>query len=348
MNKQFLEILNIQSYSGNTEKMVEYLFDKCLERGYNVDYSDGNLYVTKGISPDGKYPCIVSHTDTVHDIIPDADYMVIHDDNVIMGYDIKNMRPSGIGGDDKVGIYICMQMLEALDYCKVAFFRDEEIGCVGSRAADMSFFTDVRFVLQCDRKGNKDFVYNIFGTDLYGESFYDDISPIIESYGYSESPGGLTDVYQLAENGVGVAVANMSCGYYNPHMDDEMININDVENCLNMVYTIMSTCTKVYEFDFPVKVVAKSYGSSFSYDKGYSKGYSGYATDWYSDYDKKDTNAETWDGWSYDGKKYSKSYSTDTSECWHCGLDYFKSELSRDGLCSYCCGYHSSSDKVPF
>lgn len=348
MNKQFLEILNIQSYSGNTEKMVEYLFDKCLERGYNVDYSDGNLYVTKGISPDGKYPCIVSHTDTVHDIIPDADYMVIHDDNIIMAYDIKNMMPTGIGGDDKVGIYIAMSMLESLDYCKAAFFRDEEIGCVGSSVADMSFFNDVRFVLQCDRKGNKDFVYNIFGSDLYGEDFYNDISPIIESYGYNESTGGLTDVYQLQQNGVGVAVANMSCGYYNPHMDDEMINLNDVENCLNMVYSIMTNCTNVYEFTPPAKEYksyGKSYGKTYDYSKGYSGGYGGYADDWYGTYDKKDTNADLWDGWSYDGKKHTKTFTTDVDkvECWNCGFDYHEHQLSRDGLCSHCCGFHGSA-----
>ena len=353
MNSNFLEILNIQSYSGETERMAEYIFDKCLERGYEVDYSEGNLYITKGISPDGYYPCIVSHTDTVHDIIPDADYMVVHDDNVAMAYDIKNMTPTGIGGDDKVGIYIAMTMLDNLDYCKAAFFRDEEIGCVGSSLADMSFFSDVRFVLQCDRKGNKDFVYNIFGTDLYGEDFYNDISPIIEEYGYSESTGGLTDVYQLAENRVGVAVANMSCGYYNPHCDDEMINLHDVENCLNMVYSIMTNCTKVYTFDLPPKVT-KSYGSSFNYSKGYGNsyssgygksfgsGYGGYADDWYGTYDKKDTNADLWDGWTYDGKKYSKTSSSVKTECWNCSNDFFESELSKDGLCSHCCGFHGS------
>jgi hypothetical protein len=343
VNKNFLEILNIQSVSGDTEAMVEYLFDKCLERGYEVEYSDGNLYVIKGISPDNNYPCIISHTDTVHDIIPQKDYMVIHDDNVIMAYDLNKMSLTGIGGDDKVGIYICMEMLDRLEYCKAAFFRDEEIGCHGSMLANMEFFKDVRFVLQCDRKGNKDFVYNIFGTDLYGEDFFNSVSPILDAYGYSESTGGLTDVYQLAENGVGVAVANMSCGYYNPHMDDEMINIDDVENCLNMVQCIMTNCTDVYEH----KIVKKEYKyfnpSKNKYD--YNSTFNGF-TEYYT---PKETNMndDKWDGWSYDGKKYSKSYSEEVGECWHCGTETLESSLTKDGLCSYCKTYHQDCS-VPF
>ena len=39
---------------------------------------------------------------------------------------------------------------------KVVFFREEETGCKGSSEAVMSFFDDVRFVIQPDRKGNSD------------------------------------------------------------------------------------------------------------------------------------------------------------------------------------------------
>lgn len=327
MNSLFLEILNIQSSTYQTERMTEYLLDKCLELGYDVEYDQGNLYVTKGISPDGTYPCIVSHTDTVHDIIPDSDYMVVHDYNIAMAYDIKNMRPTGIGGDDKVGIYICMRMLDELDYCKAAFFRDEEVGCIGSGLADMSFFSDVRFVLQCDRKGNSDFVYNIYGQDLYSNEFARDVDQYLYEHGYSESTGMLTDVYQLALNGVGVSVANMSCGYYNPHCDDEMINLQDVDNCLSMVYKIMSNCTKTYNHKTS-KV--KSFGST-KY---------GYYDDWHDTWLKTSVNDNKWEGWTYENGKYSKSITDQLEECWHCGIDYFRDELNKDGLCTYCDSYH--------
>lgn len=235
MNKLLEEILNIQSYTHKTDRMTNYIASKCVEMGCYVYEDNGNLYVTKGDAEN--YPCIVAHTDTVHDII--RGYKVIMDDNIAMAYDVINNKPTGIGGDDKVGIYIALQCLTDLPYCKAAFFRDEEIGCEGSYLADLDFFNDCRFVLQCDRKGNSDFINNIMGVELYGKSFRKAISPILKKYGYRERDGGMTDVYQLKENGLGIAVANMSCGYYNPHTDGEIVNFEDVRNCLSMVKDIM-------------------------------------------------------------------------------------------------------------
>lgn len=325
MNKLFLEILNVQSETYNTEKMAEYIVDHCFERGYDVEYLDGNIYVTKGKSK--TYPCIISHTDTVHTIIPDADYMVVHDDNIAMAYDIKKMAVTGIGGDDKVGIYICLRMLEDLPYCKAAFFRDEECGCLGSAVADLKFFDDARFILQCDRKGNSDFVSDIFNMDLYDEGFGNDILPIITKYGYSETSGGLTDVYQLAKDGVGVAVANMSCGYYNPHCDDEMINLHDVENCRQMVYEIMTTLRHVYGYKHKQNVYKSTYKTT-KYDKYY---------DWYDD-----KIEDRWTDYEYKGGKWTKKIDSlyEIKECWSCSLDYHADDLNEHGMCEACVDYH--------
>lgn len=345
MNKLFLEILNVQSYSRETERMAEYIFDHCLSNNYDVAYEDGNLYVTKGISPDGTYPCIVSHTDTVHKIIPDQDYYVVHDDNVAFAYNLSKMQMTGVGGDDKVGIYVCLRMLQDLPYCKAAFFRDEEIGCVGSMSADLTFFKDCRFILQCDRKGNKDFVSDIFCTQLYSQEFSDAIAPILADYGYSETSGGLTDVYQLSEDGVGISVANMSCGYFNPHTDEEMINLHDVENCRSMVFEIMVRCDKRYEHT-NIKM-KPNYGGRYYdwYDEDYYM---------YNKTDKKDSknievNGNTWDGWTYDKGKYTKvvDYKHTGYECWSCGFDVQYEELSPEGLCDRCEGYHSDYFSKP-
>jgi hypothetical protein len=123
-----------------------------------------------------------------------------------------------------------------------------------------------------------------------------------------------------------------------------MININDVENCLNMVYTIMTNCTDVYEH----KIVKKEYPILFKPSKkkyDYNSTFNGF-TDYYT---PKETNMndDKWDGWSYDGKKYSKSYSEEVGECWHCGIETLESSLTKDGLCSYCKTYHQDCS-VPF
>ena len=330
INPLLLEILQIQSVTYDTERMAEFIIDKCFELGCSVEYDKGNIYVTKGVSI--TYPCIVSHTDTVHAIIPDKDYMVVSDDNIAMAYDIRKMQPTGVGGDDKVGIYICLQMLKDLEYCKAAFFRDEEYGCLGSAEADMEFFKDCRYILQCDRKGNSDFVYNIMGVDLYSFDFSDAVAPILERYGYSEHTGGLTDVYQLAENGVGVCVANMSCGYYNPHMDDEMINLADVENCRWMVYEMFKTIISV----FPYEIVRKKYNSAPSKIIGYDS-YNGDA--WGKDYTSKPVFKN---GVWYDSDWYADDIKNprDVSYCYDCYHEFSKKDLNKYGICEECEKYY--------
>ena len=192
--------------------------------------------------------------DTVHDIVEDLTPVEVCGN--ITGFNAVMMEQTGIGGDDKVGIYIALQCLSSFDNIKVAFFRDEEIGCVGSYDAEMSFFSDCRFVLQCDRRGNDDFIVNASGVDLSSNQFQDDVLPIISNYGYKFAYGMMTDVMALKENGIKCSVANMSCGYYNPHMPNEYVNIDDVENCLDMCKTIIEWCTDTYKHKYKPKKYA--------------------------------------------------------------------------------------------
>ena len=83
-------------------------------------------------------------------------------------------------------------MLERFKNMKCVFFVGEETGCVGSGRADMDFFNDCRFVIQCDRRGNSDMVTHINGTPLCSDDFIRAVEP--EKYGYAECTGLLTDV----------------------------------------------------------------------------------------------------------------------------------------------------------
>jgi len=103
----------------------------------------------------------------------------------------------------------------------------------------MSWFLDVGYCLQGDRRGNTDFVNSISGT-LYSMAFAEDVAPILYKYGYKETSGAITDVGQLAENGIGVCVANMSCGYFAPHSDQEIVEFADANNCLDMITHIVN------------------------------------------------------------------------------------------------------------
>ena len=241
----------------------------------------GNLYIIKGKAKN--YPCVVAHLDSVHKINDRLE--VLEYNGMLTGFNPSTMKQSGIGGDDKVGIYIALKCLEQFDNIKLAFFVSEEVGCVGSRSADMSFFNDCRYVLQADRRGKGDFITTASGTELSGAEFQKAVQPYLTLYGFKKESGMMTDVMQLKENGLKVACANVSCGYYRPHSADEYIVIADVENTLNLFHSIIKNLKQVYSHEYTPKVYTGSYyGSNYGYYGNYG---SRYYKGWNS---KKETN----------------------------------------------------------
>lgn len=198
-----------------------------------------NIYITKGFS--ATYPCIVAHYDEVHDNRP-KDYSILEHKGVLLG--VSSIGHVGIGADDKNGIWIALRCLEKYDVMKCVLFVGEEVGGIGSYACDISFFDDCRFVLECDRRGNSDFVTSINGLSLCSRNFLKDAN--LKNYGYSKAFGMFTDVFVLKQRGLNISCCNMSCGYYNPHSSTEFTIFDDLIKCFNLVCHIIENCTKVY------------------------------------------------------------------------------------------------------
>ena len=263
-------------------KYIKYRI-KSKQLKYEQD-SYGNIYVTKGDAT--LYPTMVCHIDTVHDI--NKNVKVFKDNDTMFAMDMQKVEQYGIGGDDKVGIYITLQLLEAFDNFKAVFFLDEEVGCIGSSKANFEFFNDSTIVLQCDRRGKNDFVNTISGTKLFDDTLQQDIQDILSQYGRNVTSGGMTDVEAIAEK-TDVQVANMSCGYYNPHTSEEYINLKDVHDTLCMCYDILDrTKHKLYRIKDRIDHNHYSYmGNWGGYQ--YSTYNNGYGTAYYDTYQKVET-----------------------------------------------------------
>ena len=246
MNVQLLKKLySIYSPSGKEQKMVKFLCSYIKQLPGNISVSKdkfGNLYVVKGESE--TYPCLVSHIDQVSHCNHSKDFKSVETRDIIFGYSPKNRRFENLGADDKNGVFICLECLKKHDAIKVVFFREEEVGCRGSSEAMMSFFDDIRFVIQPDRKGNSDLITNISYSELCSEKFLEEVEP--EKWGYREENGLMTDVLTLKENGLGVSCINVSCGYYNPHTDEEVTVKKDLMKSLSFIEHIIEDCTDVY------------------------------------------------------------------------------------------------------
>lgn len=233
----------VHSPSGREDKMITFLISY-LQSLPGVKLGKdlyGNLYAIKGKAE--TYPCIVSHLDQVQRLHP-RDFRAIETRDIIFGFSAKEHSFCGLGADDKNGIIICLQAIKKYDCMKVVFFKEEETGCRGSSRAEMKFFEDCRFVVQCDRRGNSDLITNIGCSDLCSEKFIQDVDP--EKWGYKEESGLMTDVEPLKENGLAVSAVNMSCGYYNPHTDEEITVKRDLEKCWKFVQHIIEDAIEVY------------------------------------------------------------------------------------------------------
>lgn len=56
----------------------------------------------------------------------------------------------------------------------------------------------------------------------------------------------MTDILVLKGNGLEISCINLSCGYYEPHTDNEFTVKADLMNCLRLIEHILETCTDVY------------------------------------------------------------------------------------------------------
>lgn len=267
------KLYTIHSMSGREKKMRKFIKRWVVQNVPEavIEYDNsGNVYITKGYSE--TYPVVVAHLDQVQND-HSRDFQALEVDDIIIGYSPKSRAQQGLGADDKNGIWVGLNCLMKYDAIKAAFFVSEEMGCVGSERANMAFFVDARFVLQCDRRGANDLITTAGWTDLCSKEFVKAIQP--ELYGYKEANGMLTDVLTLKENGLSVCCLNISCGYYEPHTDYEFTCIPDLLNCLAFVEHIIETCQGVYPHTYSY---TPQYPSKYD-KKHYKESYDVY--DWY-------------------------------------------------------------------
>jgi di/tripeptidase len=243
------EVLSIPTKTHHEHRMVEFLVNWLTEK--NIDYyvdEHMNVYATKKINsefPENFYfPCVIAHMDTVHHIDSiNVEEMMLENAQGEMKPSLKafndNGLPTGIGGDDKCGVFACLTLLEELPYLKAAFFVAEETGCHGSKAADSHFFENVGYGIQFDAPENWMITEKCFGQLLFDRDteFFKKVDKVLtegminERKKYMVHP--YTDVYALRSK-FDFSCINFSIGYYDYHTPDEYVVIEDVFNGIEM------------------------------------------------------------------------------------------------------------------
>ena len=251
MNLDFLkEVLSIPSISGNESMVRDYIIEFAKQNGIDY-YTDkkGNLYLTSGseVMTEGEsYPCVVSHMDTVHrshtELIESKTKLIIESSTHNEGgedelttltakHPITNEK-TGIGGDDKCGVYVCLEMFNRFRVLKGAFFVEEEIGMLGSQQADDKFFENVGYAIQFDAPSDNWISEVCSGVKLFDNEFKEEITQTLNESGYTNfSIDPFTDVNQLATK-YDFNCLNLGCGYHRQHTDSEYVIVEEVSNSL--------------------------------------------------------------------------------------------------------------------
>lgn len=238
-----------------TQSEVKKYMDAYLASNqYDPISEDGFLYA-KGDVP----VLLVAHMDTVHKVKCTE----------IIESDGKISSPQGIGGDDRCGVFMIMNIIKK-QHCSVLLCEDEEIGCIGASKfckTDYIKQLGVNYMIEFDRKGSTDAVfYNCANEDF--ENF------VIDNTGYKTAWGTFSDISKLGP-AAKLAAVNLSCGYYKAHTLDEYVIYDEMMDTIDAAQSLIAAeCTVPFEYkERKLPNYSKSsynYGDTYSlYDRDY-------------------------------------------------------------------------------
>lgn len=230
-------MLSFEKIIKQAQRMLKKLLITELTRmGYKPQAKKGFLYA-KGNLP----ILLVAHLDTVHkETVKTICYSA--DGNILMS-------PEGIGGDDRCGVYMILQIIKK-HCCHVLFCEDEEIGGNGARAFDESDINpEIHYIVELDRHGSDDAV------------FYDCDNPeftkFVTGFGFTEEIGSFSDISIIAPK-LKIAAVNISSGYYNEHTRHEYVDMRVVKKNIELIGKMVSTQSEKFEY-IEVRYLRKSF-----------------------------------------------------------------------------------------
>ena len=163
---KFPEFVQLCKYT--QEELKEILPLRLVHAGYTTVIKGNGYIYAKGDIP----YLLTAHMDTVHRS-PVKDFYEYTDAN---GNHIIS-SPQGIGGDDRCGIYMILEIIKEFKP-SILFCEDEEVGGVGARKfiqTDLAKELEFNYAIELDRRGSNDAVFYDCDNEDFEEFKYLDL-----------------------------------------------------------------------------------------------------------------------------------------------------------------------------
>lgn len=305
MRKQLFQLLSIHGVSGDEGNVRKYLENILKNQMDSVEVDTyGNLLATKTIgNGEGATVLLSAHMDTVRGVVKHRE--ILENNGVITSSE------GALGADDRAGIAIILQVLRSLENIKafngtlkIAFSREEEIGCVGSSKIDRQWYNDVNLAIVVDRRGNRDVVVGTCGQPFASNEvgrFFEEVSAM-QDMDWKAIEGGISDALTFSENGINSV--NLSAGYENEHTSKEFVVFEDMCDTVRLILQAFAVINDFYHTFGEVPKEnewVKEY--DYSYSKYYNSSYTStgttgnYYEDVFDDYiyaEESDSNGDVW------------------------------------------------------
>lgn len=226
-----------------SELLDKILVDELQKRNMNDIVKTDDYILAHGNVP----ILLVAHMDTVHSTV----------EKIVIEKNIWT-SPTGIGGDDRCGVYMILDIIEKSKHKPyVLFTTDEEIGGIGVQKFLKDFpynEFDIKFMIEFDRKGNNEAVFY----QCQNKEFIEFITKKLDM---KYDDGSFTDICYIMDSW-DIAGVNLSSGYYNAHTKKEYIVIDDMLNVSEKIIKLLC------ELDYNTlkKYDVQSYEYSMYYD----------------------------------------------------------------------------------
>ena len=241
------EVNLMEDLCGVSQETLKKVLYKFLKQHYKKVTYHEDFILAQGTIP----IALVAHMDTVFKAPPKEIF-----------YDRKKnvmWSPTGMGADDRAGVFSIIQIIKDGYRPHVIFTTDEEIGCIG--AEELSYFPcpfkDLCYIIQLDRRNSNDCV------------FYDCDNPAfekyVESFGFVTAWGSFTDICELCPQW-GIAGVNLSVGYRDEHTTSEILFVGQMFSTIEKVKKMLSV-EDIPEFKYiPIAGSHYNWGPAAYYD----------------------------------------------------------------------------------